>query len=49
VVYPEADELVNLHYKYLDSDYLQARHALLLGGLGSGQGRGTGMALPALN
>ncbi|HEY2617653.1 MAG TPA: glycosyltransferase family 2 protein [Acetobacteraceae bacterium] len=34
VVYPEADELVNLHYKYLDTEYLRSRHALLLGGLG---------------
>ncbi len=36
VVYPESDELLNLHYKYLDRHYLEARHALLLTGLGTG-------------
>lgn len=34
VVYPEADELVNLHYKYLGLDYVRSRHSLLLSGLG---------------
>jgi hypothetical protein len=34
VVYPEADELLNLHYKYLGLDYVRTRHRLLLTGLG---------------
>jgi Glycosyl transferase family 2 len=34
VVYPAADEVLNLHYKYLGRDYVQSRHALLAGGLG---------------
>jgi hypothetical protein len=34
VVYPKADELLNLHYKYLGVDYVRSRHSLLLSGLG---------------
>ena len=34
VAYPESDKVVNLHYKYMGRDYLRARHAMLLGGLG---------------
>lgn len=34
IVYPETDELLILHYKYLGLDYLAPRHALLAGGLG---------------
>ena len=33
VVYPEADEVLNLHYKYIDKAYLKARHRLLRRGL----------------
>jgi hypothetical protein len=36
VVYPDADTLANLHYRYLGLDYLQSRHELLRTGLGSG-------------
>lgn len=36
VAYPEVDEVLNLHYKYLDGDYVQSRHSLLASGLGSG-------------
>lgn len=36
VVYPAADTLANLHYRYLGLDYLESRHALLRTGLGSG-------------
>lgn len=34
VVYPEADELVNLHYKHLGRDETFIRHRKLAGGLG---------------
>jgi hypothetical protein len=33
VVYPEVDELLLLHYKYVDKDYLRLRHRLLREGL----------------
>jgi hypothetical protein len=33
VVYPEADEVLNLHYKYIDKGYLRARHRVLRQGL----------------
>ncbi len=33
VIYPEADEVLNLHYKYIDKSYLRARHRLLRQGL----------------
>jgi glycosyltransferase involved in cell wall biosynthesis len=33
VVYPEADELLLLHYKYIDKAYLKARHRVLRQGL----------------
>ncbi|MEJ0016213.1 MAG: glycosyltransferase family 2 protein [Acetobacteraceae bacterium] len=42
VVYPEADELLNLHYKYLGLDYVRDRHRLLLSGLGE-QDRAAGL------
>jgi hypothetical protein len=35
VVYPKADEVLNLHYKYLDRDRVEVRHKLLETGLGS--------------
>lgn len=35
VVYPAADTLANLHYRYLGLDYLQSRHQLLRTGIGS--------------
>lgn len=35
IVFPPVDEVLNLHYKYLGSDYVFARHALLRTGLGS--------------
>jgi len=35
VVYPEADEVLNLHYKYLGQDYVAARNAALRAGLGA--------------
>jgi hypothetical protein len=34
VVYPEVDEIVNLHYKFLGRDNVEARHKLLRSGLG---------------
>jgi len=34
VVYPERDELLILHYKYISIDYIAPRHALLATGLG---------------
>jgi hypothetical protein len=34
IVYPEADELLLLHYKYIGFDYAKTRHALLATGLG---------------
>ena len=34
IVYPERDELLLLHYKYLSIDYVAPRHALLATGLG---------------
>ena len=33
--YPETDELLILHYKYIGFDYVQRRHALLSTGLGA--------------
>lgn len=36
VVYPEADELLNLHYKFIDKAYLKARHRVLRQGLRAG-------------
>ena len=36
VVYPEVDELYNLHYKFIDKEYLRARHRLLRKGLRDG-------------
>ena len=36
VVYPERDELLNLHFKYLDFERLKRRHQLLQSGLGPG-------------
>ena len=36
VVIPPRDELLNLHYKYLDLDRIIARHKLLDSGLGEG-------------
>jgi hypothetical protein len=34
IIYPEIDELLILHYKYVGFDYVRARHALLATGLG---------------
>jgi hypothetical protein len=34
VVYPQVDEVLNLHFKYIDKDYLRQRHRLLRTGLG---------------
>ncbi|MDR3531492.1 MAG: glycosyltransferase family 2 protein [Rhodopila sp.] len=36
VVYPEADEVLNLHYKFIDKAYLAARHRVLRQGLRDG-------------
>ena len=36
VVYPESDEVLNLHYKFIDKVYLAARHRLLRQGLRGG-------------
>jgi hypothetical protein len=35
VVYPEIDEVVNLHYKYLNRDRTRERHRMLHSGLGT--------------
>ena len=35
VVFPETDEVCNLHFKYLDLDRLRARHEILAAGLGT--------------
>lgn len=35
IVYPESDELLLLHYKYIEFNYLRRRHALLATGLGA--------------
>lgn len=35
ITYPETDELLILHYKYIGFDYVQRRHALLSSGLGA--------------
>lgn len=34
VRYPDKDEVLNLHYKYLGIDYVRRRHAMLRSGLG---------------
>ena len=34
IIYPEIDELLILHYKYIGFDYVRPRHALLATGLG---------------
>jgi hypothetical protein len=34
IIYPEIDELLILHYKYIGIDYVRPRHALLATGLG---------------
>ena len=34
IIYPEIDELLILHYKYVGFDYVRPRHALLATGLG---------------
>jgi hypothetical protein len=35
IIYPENDELLILHYKYIGFDYIRPRHALLANGLGN--------------
>jgi hypothetical protein len=35
VRYPETDTLLNLHYKYMEFEYIRARHAMLRTGLGA--------------
>jgi hypothetical protein len=36
VIYPEADEVLNPHYKFIDKAYLAARHRVLRQGLRDG-------------
>lgn len=36
VIYPESDEVLNLHYKFIDKPYLKARHRVLRQGLRDG-------------